>query len=142
MYYYSGNPYNTDRQKDNLEVRYDDFDLSVIDQIRSADKNIPLVSVLLAGRPMLIDDVIDKSQAMIHAFWPGTSGGQGIVDAVVGNYLMRPDGEKGRKNTLSFEWPRNMYQLVDFPIYKADGKVPKLDDPLYKIGYGLSTSKK
>ena len=38
---------------------------------------------------MFIDKILADSSAVIHAFLPGTSGGQGIVDAIVGSYVMR-----------------------------------------------------
>ncbi len=43
-----------------------------------------MVTVLLAGRPMLIDKILSDSNVVLHAFLPGTSGGQGIVNALTG----------------------------------------------------------
>lgn len=43
----------------------------------------------------------------MHAFLPGTSGGQGIVDALTGAYVIRPNGQSDTKNSLSFDWPKN-----------------------------------
>ena len=40
---------------------------------------------------MIINDILNDSSAFISAFLPGTSGGQGIVDALVGDYIMRPN---------------------------------------------------
>ena len=74
--------------------------------VREADSKIPMVSVLLSGRPMLIDDVANVSDSVIAAWLPGTSGGQGIVDAITGEYVLRKGGSKA--NTLSVDWPRNM----------------------------------
>lgn len=90
-------------------------------RIREQDKNIPLVTVLLSGRPMIIEDLLTESSALLSAFLPGTSGGQGIVDAIFGSYVMRPNGVSDSVNTLSFDWPRSMDQLKDFPYYAADG---------------------
>lgn len=71
------------------------------------------MTVLLAGRPMFIDKILADSSAVIHAFLPGTSGGQGIVDAIVGSYVMRPNGQSDKKNSLSFDWPKNAV-IIDF----------------------------
>lgn len=105
-----------------------------------------MVTVLLAGRPMLLDKVLTESNAVLHAFLPGTSGGQGIVDALTGSYILRQNGQSDLRNTLSFDWPKNnvliyfiQTQLHRFPAYGADGKVPRYDDPLFKVGHGLST---
>ena len=63
---------------------------------------------------MFIDSALQQSTAVLDAFLPGTSGGQGIVDALTGNYKLRPNGESDRTNTLSFDWPRNSvtYSLI------------------------------
>lgn len=101
------NPYMPQKQKPNLTLEYGKFDEEVIAHIREEDKNIPMVTVLLAGRPMFIDKILADSTAVIHAFLPGTSGGQGIVNAIVGEYIIRPNGASDPRNSLSFDWPRN-----------------------------------
>lgn len=55
---------------------------------------------------MLIDKIMTESSAVMHAFLPGTSGGQGIVDALTGAYVIRPNGQSDMKNSLSFDWPK------------------------------------
>lgn len=66
------------------------------------------MSVLLTGRPVPIPTIYEQSTAVISAWLPGTSGGQGIVDLISGNYLARPGGSSNRKNSLSMDWPRSM----------------------------------
>jgi hypothetical protein len=56
---------------------------------------------------MIVDELLSLSSATLAAWLPGTSGGQGIVDAIVGNYVLKP-GSAPNKNTLSFDWPRDM----------------------------------
>lgn len=56
---------------------------------------------------MLIDKILESSSAVLHAFLPGTSGGQGIVDAITGKYVIRPNGQTDKINSLSFDWPRD-----------------------------------
>ena len=73
--------------------------------MREADSKIPLISVLLSGRPLFIEELLFLSDATIAAWLPGTSGGQGIVDAIVGDYLMKPQSNP-KKNTLSVDWPK------------------------------------
>lgn len=103
------NPYITVSQLKTLEINYSDFDNNVINTIRTNDKNIPLVSVLISGRPMLINQVLSSSNAVISAWLPGTAGGQGIFDGISGNYLFKPNGT--RKNTLSVDWPVDMVKI-------------------------------
>jgi hypothetical protein len=56
---------------------------------------------------MIIDDIMANSNAVLHAFLPGTSGGQGIIDALTGAYIIRPGGQTDLRNSLSFDWPKN-----------------------------------
>jgi hypothetical protein len=56
---------------------------------------------------MFIDKILADSNALLHAFLPGTSGGQGIVDVLIGAYRLRPNGQSDLRNTLSFDWPKN-----------------------------------
>lgn len=69
-----------------------------------------MISVLLSGRPMIADELLSLSDATLAAWLPGTSGGQGIVDAIVGNYKLKPKASP-LKNTLSFDWPKDMVFL-------------------------------
>ena len=94
---------------------------------------------MLAGRPMIMDDILIESSAVLDAFLPGTSGGQGIIDIITGKYVLRPNGQSDKKNSLAFDWPKTQAQFKDFPIYSADGSIPAIADPLFKVGYGLST---
>ncbi len=102
--------------------------LALSDEERAAVANlkasgIPVVTVLLSGRPVIINYILDQSDAFVAAWLPGTEG-QGVADVLFGDY--KPTGK------LSFTWPRSIDQL---PINKGDGK-----DPLFPFGYGLSTS--
>jgi len=56
---------------------------------------------------MIVGDLFASSDALIAAWLPGTSGGQGIIDAISGDYIVRPTKETV-KNTLSMNWPRDM----------------------------------
>ena len=95
-------------------------DVAAIDNMKRA--GIPVVVVLVSGRPMIIDKVLDKADAFVAAWLPGTEG-QGVADVLFGDY--KPTGK------LSFTWPRTMAQI---PINVGD----KNYDPLFKYGFGLS----
>jgi beta-glucosidase len=62
---------------------------------------------------MLIDDILSNSNAVLAAWLPGTSGGQGVIDAIDGDYLLRPSSAN-TKNTLSMDWPKDMVNLIIF----------------------------
>ena len=83
---------------------------------------IPVVVILLSGRPMILGDVLDKADALIAAWLPGTEG-EGIADVLFGDY--KPTGK------LSHSWPRSMAQI---PLNAGD----KNYDPLFAYGFGLT----
>ena len=83
---------------------------------------LPMVVVLLSGRPLLINEELEQADAFIAAWLPGTEG-QGVADILFGDYA--PTGK------LSYTWPRSLEQL---PINLGDGQ----DDPLFPFGFGLS----
>jgi len=95
-------------------------DVAAVDNMKAA--GIPVVVVLLSGRPMIIDKVIGKADAFVAAWLPGTEGG-GVADVLFGDY--KPTGK------LSFSWPRTMAQVA---VHRGDANY----DPLYRNGYGLS----
>jgi len=61
---------------------------------------------------MLVDNILTQSSAVLSAFLPGTSGGQGIIDVITGKYVMRPNGQSDTKNSLSFDWPKSMVNIL------------------------------
>lgn len=111
LYDNMGHPYLPPKERASLALEYEKFDKDVISHIREEDKNIPLLTVILAGRPMIIDDILTESTAVLDAFLPGTSGGQGIIDVVTGKYILRPNGQSDKKNSLSFDWPKTQVKI-------------------------------
>ncbi len=97
-----------------------DEDVATVEKMKQA--GMPVVVVLLSGRPMIIDKVIDRADGFVAAWLPGTEG-RGVTDVLFGDF--KPTGK------LSFSWPRSMDQI---PINVGD----KDYDPLYKYGFGLS----
>ena len=82
---------------------------------------IPTISILLSGRPLIINNELENSDAFIAAWLPGTEAGSGIADILFGKFS--PTGK------LSFTWPKNIKQV---PINKGDGQ-----KPLFPFNYGL-----
>ncbi len=102
---------------DRKDLKLDNEDLGVIK--RFTDNDIPVVVVLLSGRPMIVTDEVGKWDGFIAAWLPGTEG-TGVADVLFGDY--KPTGK------LSFSWPKNMNQ---FPIDPND-------DHLFSFGFGLT----
>jgi beta-glucosidase len=92
-------------------------DVAAIDNLKAA--GIPVVVILISGRPMILGSVLDKADAFLAAWLPGTEG-DGIADVLFGAY--KPTGK------LSFAWPRSMDQ---YPRAKDT-------NPLFAYGFGLT----
>ena len=105
---------------DRTSLELADEDVAVVEKMKQA--RMPIVVVLLSGRPMIIDKVIDKADAFVAAWLPGTEG-RGVTDVLFGDYKFT--------GKLSFSWPRSMNQI---PINVGD----KNYDPLFKYDFGLS----
>ena len=95
-------------------------DVAAVNNMKAA--GIPVVVVLISGRPMILDKVIAKADAFVAAWLPGTEG-DGVADVLFGDY--KPTGK------LSFSWPRTMAQVT---VHRGDAGY----DPLYPYGYGLT----
>ena len=65
--------------------------------------NPHIVTVLIQGRPHVINTVLKHSQAVLASFYPGSRGGEGIADVLFGDY--NPSGH------LSVSIPQHVGQL-------------------------------
>lgn len=105
---------------DRAELSLDAEDIQAVKNMKAA--GIPVVVVVLSGRPVVLGEVLDLADALVAAWLPGTEG-DGVTDVLFGDYA--PTGK------LSYSWPRSMDQL---PINVGDEDY----DPLFPYGYGLS----
>jgi beta-glucosidase len=83
-----------------------------------------VICVMITGRPMDISTIVDKCDAIVAAWLPGTEGG-GIAEVLYGNYEFR--------GKLSMSWPRNTAQE---PVNVGDATY----NPLYPYDYGLNSA--
>ena len=95
-------------------------DIDAIHNMKQA--GIPVVVVLISGRPLILGDVLAEADALVAAWLPGTEG-QGVADVLFGDY--KPTGK------LSVGWPKSMDQI---PHPQGEGYA----DALFARGYGLS----
>jgi beta-glucosidase len=109
------------------EFKGDRADLTLPAEDRQAVANakkagVPVVLVVISGRPLILGDALEQSDAVMAAWLPGTEGA-GVADVLFGDE--KPTGK------LSFTWPRSMDQI---PINVGDAKY----EPLFPFGFGLS----
>ena len=95
-------------------------DIAVVQSMKAA--GLKTVVVLIAGRPMILDSILQMADAIVVAWLPGSEGA-GITDILFGD--AHPSGK------LPQSWPRSMAQI---PINFGDATY----DPLYPYGFGLS----
>lgn len=104
--------------KEDLHLRPDQIDL--LERVRArCDK---LVLALFSGRPLILTEQLPLCDALVAAWLPGTEG-QGVAEVLF--------GEHDFNGTLPFVWPASMAQI---PLAQLE------DEPLFPLGYGLTTA--
>jgi beta-glucosidase len=104
---------------DRRDLRLSTNDLALI--ARAKENGAPVITVLISGRPLILDAALEMSDALVAAWLPGTEG-QGVADVLFGNH--KPTGK------LSRAWPLNNEQL--------SARANAAEKPLFPDGYGLS----
>ncbi|GLY54096.1 exo 1,3/1,4-beta-D-glucan glucohydrolase [Lentzea sp. NBRC 102530] len=94
-------------------------DLAVLDKVSGKGK--PVVTVYVGGRALYMNKEINRSDAFVAAWLPGTEGG-GIADLLIKG---RHNGFSGK---LSYSWPGEACPALPGEPAKK---------PLFKLGYGL-----
>ncbi|HEX8465128.1 MAG TPA: glycoside hydrolase family 3 N-terminal domain-containing protein [Abditibacterium sp.] len=98
-------------------------DVATVTNMKKA--GLRVVAVIISGRPLILDNILDQCDAIVAAWLPGTEG-QGVADVLFGDY--KPTGK------LSCSWPRTMEQI---PINVGDSNY----NPLFPYGFGLTYRK-
>ncbi|WP_206738084.1 glycoside hydrolase family 3 protein [Fictibacillus sp. S7] len=93
-------------------------DIDLLNKVKAS--GVPMIVLLQSGRPMIVTDQVKDWDAFIASWLPGTEG-DGVADVLFGNYQFT--------GKLSYTWPRNMEQI----------NTHDKSNPLYPIGYGLTT---
>jgi beta-glucosidase len=107
-------------QGDNSNPKLTSADLTVISRVKQL--NIPYVILLISGRPMILDNVLNDADAFVACWLPGTEA-MGITDVLFGDYDFT--------GKLSHSWPSVISQE---PLNWGDSNY----QPLFPYGHGLS----
>lgn len=104
----------------------------------------PIVTLLYNGRPMVLDEVLRYSDAVLECWFPGTEGGTAIVNTLLGRN--NPSGK------LTMTFPRDVGQIPIYYNHRKTGRPLELDQkytskylnspntPQFPFGFGLSYS--
>lgn len=102
----------------------------------------PVIVVLLNGRPLDLTNIMDHSDAILEAWYPGSEGGHAVADILFGDYA--PVGK------LPITFPRSLGQVPIYYSMKNTGRpydpnnkytskyLDESNDPLFPFGFGLS----
>ena len=97
---------------------------------RVSGKGAPVATVFVSGRPLYVNKELNRSDAFVAAWLPGTEG-EGVADLLVkGRHTGR-----GFTGTLSYSWPATPCQT---PLNAGDEGYA----PLFELGYGLRNGQK
>ncbi|XP_060197140.1 uncharacterized protein LOC132626320 [Lycium barbarum] len=109
------------------EMFGDSSNLTILDPgpsiIQDVCGAVKCVVVVISGRPVVIEPYVEKMDALVAAWLPGTEG-QGVADALFGDY--------GFTGKLARTWFKRVDQL---PMNVGDPHY----DPLFPFGFGLTT---
>jgi beta-glucosidase len=104
---------------DNKAPGISETDAAVIANIKGA--GVPVVTLILSGRPLILGSALDASDALIAAWLPGTEA-QGVADVLFGDF--KPTGKLPRN------WPRDASQLSGYSF--------AMENPQFPRGFGLT----
>ncbi|MFD1630001.1 beta-glucosidase BglX [Pseudopedobacter beijingensis] len=104
----------------------------------------PVVVILMAGRPLIFNDIAAKADAILYAWWLGDEAGNAIADVLFGDY--NPSGK------LPVTFPRHEGQIpLSYNYYNTGRPIknPKYityksayidspNTPAFAFGHGLS----
>ena len=115
-----------------LEAEIDPNDRSIYEYFRA--KNVPIILILVTGRPRIVTEIANASQAVIQAYLPGNSGGTAIVNVLLGT--TNPSGK------LPYTYPRFAGDVVHYDHKNAEKNDIQFGtnayNPLFDFGHGLS----
>ncbi len=100
-------------------------DLAALQAVAGA--HVPVVSVLLSGRPLYVNDLLNLSDSFVAAWLPGTEG-RGVADVLFRNAAGKVNHDFS--GTLTFEWPKSAC-----PSQLGNDKAH--DQALFGLGYGM-----
>jgi beta-glucosidase len=89
-----------------------------------AETGKPLILVVMAGRPLTLGNVIDRVDAVLYAWHPGTMGGPAIAELLL--------GEQSPSGKLPVTFPAHVGQIPIYYAHKNTGRPPS-DDSITHI---------
>jgi beta-glucosidase len=108
-------------QGDRADLSISPADVATVRNLKQS--GIPVIVIIISGRPMLINRILPYCDAIIAAWLPGTEG-DGVADVLFGDH--QPTG------LLSNSWPESMQEV---PVNFGDA----VYTPLFEFGHGITS---
>ena len=123
---------STEKPGDIHSLNLDDAQKEVVLKLQKSGK--PVVLVLMFGRPRIIRELVDGSQAILQAYLPGDYGAEAIFNILYGN--VNPSGK------LPYTYPKYDGVVEHYDYVHSETQTNKsihpAIDPQWKFGEGLS----
>ena len=125
---YGETPY-AEGEGDINSLDFSSSNLKIIKNMKNLlDKEIPIISLFITGRPLIVDQELELSNAFISIWHPGTAV-EGINDVI---FTLKDNSiNYDFKGKLPYSWPSS---VSINPLNIGD----KEYNPLFEYGYGLS----
>jgi hypothetical protein len=81
---------------------------------------IPIITILVEGRPRLLSTVPSISSALIHSYLPGPMGGQAVAEVIYG--VLNPNGK------IPFTYPRQQADIGYTYAHKVEDQCTSPDN--------------
>lgn len=123
-------------------LELDNADLDAVKKIKSAYSSVPLIFILMQGRPRIIREIEPLAQGILMAYWPGSQGAKALTEILFGDF--NPCGK------LPFTYPRYSGELLTYDHKWLDEAVEQVTpdykysyefNPQWPFGHGLSYTK-
>ncbi|CAF4395350.1 unnamed protein product, partial [Adineta steineri] len=111
------------------DLTLDEAQLQLVEEIKKRT-SVPIITVLVEGRPRIIRRIVDLSSAIVMMYLPGMEGGQALVDVLFGDY--NPSGR------LPITYPKYNHHLSTYDYKWTEVKSGNNIDVEVEFGHGLS----
>jgi beta-glucosidase len=126
------------------DISIPDVQVDLLKALKATGKKV--VVVLLSGRPLVLNEILEESDAILNAWFPGSEAGLALADVLYGD--VNPSGK------LTMTYPQNVGQIPIYYSHKNTGRpldgewfqkfksnyLDVSNEPQFPFGYGLSYS--
>ena len=119
---------------DLAEVRLDPHQLELARAVSEVarQRGVPVVAVVVAGRPHGLAELVELCNAVLYAWYPGADGGRPVADVLLGR--CEPQGR------LPVDLPRSSAVLPVSHLLRRENAPTYVDSsrvPVFRFGHGL-----